>query len=156
MVDINTGILGIVGYPLGHSLLPLLHNSSIEKEKLNYVYLAFPVTGDKFPAAMAGFRAINVRGLNITIPYKEEVISYLDRVDPLGARVGAVNTIVNDGGVFAGYNTDLPGLIRMIKEDGDFVIKGKEGNAYRSRRGSPGCRYRSTGRGRSQSLCLEP
>lgn len=126
MVDINTGILGIVGYPLGHSLSPLLHNSSIEKEKLNYIYLPFPVARDKFPAAMAGFRAINVRGLNITIPYKEEVISYLDRVDPLAARVGAVNTIVNDGGVFAGYNTDLPGLIRMIKEDGDFVIKGKK------------------------------
>ena len=126
MVDINTGILGIVGYPLGHSLSPLLHNSSIEKEKLNYIYLPFPVTGDKFPAAMAGFRAINVRGLNITIPYKEEVISYLDRVDPLAARVGAVNTIVNEEGVFTGYNTDLAGLIRMIREDGNFNIGGKK------------------------------
>ena len=126
MVDINTGILGLVGYPLGHSLSPLLHNSSIEKEKLNYVYLAFPVTGDKFPAAMAGFRAINVRGLNVTIPYKEEVISYLDRVDPLAARIGAVNTIVNEEGVFTGYNTDLAGLIRMIREDGNFNIGGKK------------------------------
>ena len=126
MVDINTGILGIVGYPLGHSLSPLLHNSSIEKEKLNYIYLPFPVARDKFPAAMAGFRAINVRGLNVTIPYKEEVISYLDRVDPLAARIGAVNTIVNEEGVFTGYNTDLAGLIRMIREDGNFNIGGKK------------------------------
>lgn len=126
MVDVNTGILGLVGYPLGHSLSPLLHNSTIEKEELNYIYLPFAVEEDKFSAAMEGFRAINVRGLNITIPYKEEVISFLDKVDPLAARIGAVNTIVNEGGVFTGYNTDLMGLVRMIKENGDFSIRGKQ------------------------------
>ena len=126
MVDVNTGILGLIGYPLGHSLSPLLHNNTIEREGLNYIYLPFPVARDKFPAAMAGFRAINVRGLNVTIPYKEEVISYLDRVDPLAARIGAVNTIVNEEGVFTGYNTDLAGLIRMIREDGNFNIGGKK------------------------------
>lgn len=126
MVDINTGILGLVGYPLGHSLSPLLHNATIEKEKLNYIYLPFPVEEKKFAAAMEGFRAINVRGLNITIPYKEAVIPFLDKVDPLAARIGAVNTIVNEEGVFTGYNTDLAGLIRMIREDGNFNIGGKK------------------------------
>src|SRR5690554_7869219 len=86
MVDVNTGILGLIGYPLGHSLSPLLHNNTIEREGLNYIYLPFPVEPDKLPAALEGFRAINVKGLNVTIPYKEEVIFYLDRVDPLAAR----------------------------------------------------------------------
>jgi len=126
MVDVNTGILGLIGYPLGHSLSPLLHNNTIEREGLNYIYLPFPVEPDKLPAALEGFRAINVKGLNVTIPYKEEVISYLDRVDPLAARIGAVNTIVNEEGVFTGYNTDLAGLIRMIREDGNFNIGGKK------------------------------
>lgn len=126
MVDVNTGILGLIGYPLGHSLSPLLHNNTIEREGLNYIYLPFTVEPDKLPAALEGFRAINVKGLNVTIPYKEEVISYLDRVDPLAARIGAVNTIVNEEGVFTGYNTDLAGLIRMIREDGNFNIGGKK------------------------------
>ncbi|MDI9478174.1 MAG: shikimate dehydrogenase [Bacillota bacterium] len=126
MVDINTGILGLVGYPLGHSLSPLLHNATIEKEKLNYIYLPFPVEEKKFAAAMEGFRAINVRGLNITIPYKEAVIPFLDKVDPLAARIGAVNTIVNEEGVFTGYNTDIMGIVRMIREDGNFSIRGKK------------------------------
>lgn len=126
MVDLNTGVLGLVGYPLSHSISPLLHNHTIKEENLNYIYLPFPVEPEKFADALIGFRAINVRGLNLTIPYKEKVLPYLDRLDSLAARIGAVNTIVNDNGIFAGYNTDITGLARMIRDDGNFSIKDKK------------------------------
>lgn len=126
MIDVNTKILGLIGDPLGHSISPLLHNHTINKNNLNYVYLPFPIKADNFADALKGFRAINVRGLNVTIPYKEKVIPYLDKIDPLAEKIAAVNTIFNDDGLLTGYNTDLTGLIRMIKEEGDFQIKEKK------------------------------
>ncbi|MEJ6950053.1 shikimate dehydrogenase [Natronospora cellulosivora (SeqCode)] len=126
MVDINTEILGLIGYPLSHSLSPLLHNHSIKEMGLNYVYLAFPIKEGELEKAIHGFRAINVRGLNVTIPYKEAVIPLLDEIDSLAKKVGAVNTILNENGVLKGYNTDVIGLSRMIEEDANFTIKDKK------------------------------
>lgn len=126
MFDINTRILGLVGYPLGHSISPLLHNSSIKKLGLNYIYLPFQVEEERLREAIEGLKALNFRGVNVTIPYKKKVLALLDSIDPQAARIGSVNTIVNDEGLLKGYNTDFDGLIRMIREDGNFDIKGKK------------------------------
>lgn len=127
MIDINTKILGLIGYPLGHSISPLLHNHTInDMNELNYVYLPFQVEPEKFNNIINGIKAMkNLRGFNVTIPYKEKIISFLNNIDPLAARIGAVNTVVNVNGILTGYNTDLSGLIRMIRDDGNFEIKGK-------------------------------
>ncbi|MFW6022184.1 MAG: shikimate dehydrogenase [Halanaerobiaceae bacterium] len=126
MVDVNTKIVGLIGYPLGHSISPLLHNYTIETEKMNYIYLPFSIKPENLQEGIEGMRALNIRGVNVTIPYKEKVIPMLDELDPLASRVGAVNTIVNDDGFLTGYNTDVTGLLRMIKRDGNFQIKGKK------------------------------
>lgn len=126
MVDINTRVLGVIGYPLGHSLSPLLHNHSLNELNLNYVYLAFTIKPDDLSNAINGFRALNIRGVNVTIPHKEAVIPLLDEIDPLALKVGAVNTIINNEGILKGYNTDVPGLTRMIEDDGNFTIKNKK------------------------------
>lgn len=126
MIDVNTKLLGLIGYPLGHSISPLLHNYSLQQEKLNYVYLAFPIKKKQLEEAIEGFKAIRFRGLNVTIPYKEAVIPFLDEIDPIAEKAGAVNTIVNEDGLLKGYNTDIPGLNRMIKEDANFDLKGKK------------------------------
>ncbi len=125
MINADTKILGLIGYPLGHTISPLLHNYSLNENNLNYIYLPFPVENDKLADAITGFKAINFRGLNVTIPHKESVIPLLDNIDPIAKKIGAVNTILNDKGILTGYNTDVTGLIRMIEEDGNFNIKGK-------------------------------
>ena len=125
VINVDTKILGLIGYPLGHTLSPLLHNHTINEENMNYVYLSFPVEPDKFDDAVNGFKAINIRGFNVTIPYKEKIIPFLDNIDPLAKKTGAVNTVVNDKGFLRGFNTDVIGLSRMIKEDGNFDINGK-------------------------------
>ncbi len=125
MINADTKILGLIGYPLGHTISPLLHNHSIDEHNLNYIYLPFPVETDKLADAISGFKAINFKGLNVTIPHKENVIPLLDKIDPVAKKIGAVNTIVNENGLLTGYNTDVTGLIRMIEEDGNFDIKGK-------------------------------
>ncbi len=126
MIDMNTKILGLIGHPLAHSLSPRLHNYYLQEHDLNYVYLPFDIKPEDFSDAVAGLRAINFKGVNITIPYKEKIIDYLDWVSEQAQHIGAVNTVVNEGGVLKGYNTDTPGFIRMLKEDGEFDIEGKK------------------------------
>lgn len=127
VVDVNTRILGLIGYPLGHTLSPLLHNHTIKAKELNYIYLPFPVELDGFTDAVSGLKALNARGFNITIPYKERIIPLLDEIDPLAEKIGAVNTVLHEEGRLIGYNTDVSGLIRSIKEDGHFDMRGRVG-----------------------------
>ncbi len=126
MVNVKTKILGLIGHPLAHSFSPLLHNQAIEEFELNYVYLPFEVDPKHLNEAIKGIRALNVRGINVTIPFKERVVPLLDEIDILAEKVGAVNTIVNEGGILKGYNTDVTGLRRMIEDDGNFKLKGKK------------------------------
>lgn len=125
MVDQKTGMLGLIGYPLEHSLSPRLHNQAIVELGLNLVYLSFPLRPEQLEDGIRAIRALGLRGVNVTIPYKERVLPYLDQLDPLAAKLGAVNTIVNNHGLLTGYNTDINGFCRMLEEDGGFRIRGK-------------------------------
>ncbi len=112
-----TKICYLIGYPVEHSLSPVMHNSAFQKLGLDYSYEAIPVE----PQCLRAFveetlRKPKVRGANVTIPHKVEVIKFLDEVDSLAVEIGAVNTIVNDKGVLKGFNTDGIGALRALKE----------------------------------------
>ena len=93
MIDGNTLLFGIVGDPVGHSLSPLMHNANIESLNLNYAYVPFHVKKENINNLISGAKALNIKGLNVTIPHKIEVIKYLDEIDSLAEKIGAVNTI---------------------------------------------------------------
>jgi len=113
-IDQNTKLYGIVGYPLGHSLSPTMHNRAFAAAGLNAVYLAFE-TKD-MDGCLKGVRALGICGMSVTIPYKTAAISHLDEVDELAQAIGAVNTIVNDDGRLVGYNTDALGALKALEE----------------------------------------
>lgn len=119
-IDINgeTRLCGVMGDPVGHSVSPAMHNAAFRELGLDYVYLPFPVRREDLAAAMAGARAFGIRGLNITIPHKVEVMGLLDGLDPLAKQAGAVNTVVNDSGRLTGYNTDAEGFLHLLGKHG--------------------------------------
>jgi len=111
----KTRICGIIGDPIEHSMSPAMHNAAFRALGLDYAYLPFRVRREELQNAVAGLRALNVVGLNVTIPHKVAVMSFLDKLDPLAERMGAVNTIVNDDGRLTGYNTDAPGFLQAMR-----------------------------------------
>ncbi|WP_258359266.1 shikimate dehydrogenase [Moorella sulfitireducens (nom. illeg.)] len=124
-VKSTTGLVALIGYPVGHSLSPLMQNAAFASAGLDLVYLAFAVAPPDLPAALAGLKALGFMGANVTVPHKEAVIKYLDAVEPIAARIGAVNTIVNKDGRLTGYNTDAGGFLRSLREAG-FDPAGKQ------------------------------
>ena len=121
----KTKIIGLIGEDIENSLSPLFHNQIILKHSLNFCYLPFQVAENELGEAIQGVRALNVRGVNITFPYKEKVIEFLDEVEESARRIGAVNTIVNNKGNLKGYNTDVIGFKKSLQDKGKFVIKEK-------------------------------
>ena len=114
IIDQHTTLYGVMGYPIGHSLSPAMHNAAFSAKGLNAVYLAFE-TRD-LEGCIKGIRAIGIQGMSVTIPHKSRVIPLLDDVDDLAKRIGAVNTIVNHGGRLVGYNTDAMGALKALEE----------------------------------------
>ncbi|HNW94198.1 MAG TPA: hypothetical protein PKM88_14925 [bacterium] len=92
----TTRLLGIVGWPLTYTLSPVFQNAGLAAAGLDLAYLPFPVPPERFADAVRGLRALGVRGFNVTIPYKETVLPFLDRIDPAAQAVGAVNTVVDE------------------------------------------------------------
>ncbi|MDD5127247.1 MAG: shikimate dehydrogenase [Dehalococcoidales bacterium] len=114
----KTRVCGLIGDPITHSVSPLMHNAAFRKMGLDFVYVNFPVKRVVLAEAIQGMRALNIRGLNVTIPHKVAVMDLLDEIDEYARGIGAVNTIVNDGGKLKGYNTDAPGFLRALREGG--------------------------------------
>jgi shikimate dehydrogenase len=113
MITTATHLYAVMGDPVAHSLGPAMHNSAFEAVAHNGVYVAFRVTD--IAAAVAGIRALGIRGASVTIPHKIDVMAHLDQCDDLAQKIGAVNTIVNDHGQLKGYNTDCLGSVRALE-----------------------------------------
>ena len=111
----TTEIYGLIGDPVEHSFSPPMINAAFSSEKLDARYLSFRVKAGDVSEAIAGIRALNFAGVNVTVPHKSTVIPYLDEVTPLAKKIGAVNTISNVRGHLKGTNTDFSGFIRSLK-----------------------------------------
>ena len=123
-MEINgkTKLMGLIGNPVEHTLSPAIHNTIAECMEENMVYVPFPVESN-MEAAINGAYALGIQGMNITVPYKSDVIPYLSDIDKEASIIGAVNTLVRTENGFKGYNTDLPGLYRAILSEG-IEVKG--------------------------------
>jgi len=122
----KTEIIGVVGKNIENSLSPLIHNQIIDRYSLNFCYLPFQVAEINLGNAIQGISALNIKGVNVTFPYKEKVIKFLDKVEESARRIGAINTIVNDKGNLTGYNTDVIGFKKSLQEEGKSTVKGKK------------------------------
>lgn len=118
-------ILGIFGDPIEHTLSPSIQNAAFNALSLNMVYLPFNVKNENLKEAVASIKALNMLGVNITIPHKEAVMEFLDKVDEDAEKIGAVNTIVNRDGVLTGYNTDGEGYIESLTQETAFEVSNK-------------------------------
>ena len=123
--DGYTRICGVMGNPVEHTMSPAIHNTLAESLGENLAYVPFRVPKGQVGEAVKGAYALNLLGMNVTVPYKSEVIPFLKEIDPLAKTIGAVNTLVRLEGGFKGYNTDMPGLYRAMCED-DVKIEGEE------------------------------
>ena len=110
----KTRVCGIIGDPIEHTISPAMQNAAFQKVGADYIYVPFPVKKGELGKAIQGMRALNIRGLNVTIPHKIAVIPFLDEIDSLAEKIGAVNTIVNEDGNLKGYNTDASGFLRAL------------------------------------------
>ena len=118
----HTRLTGLLGSPVSHSISPMMHNESFRQLGLDYVYLAFDVGIDTLGKAVEGLRALNVRGFNLTMPDKNRMSELCDKLSPAAEIIGAVNTVVNDNGIFTGYTTDGIGYMRAVADAGHDII----------------------------------
>ena len=110
----STNIVGLIGHPVEHSFSPPMHNAAFEALGMDYAYVAFDVDPSNLESAIEGAKSLNVKGFNVTIPHKIEVMEHLDEIDEVAGLIGAVNTI--DFKDMKGYNTDGIGAVRAIEE----------------------------------------
>lgn len=125
MITGHTRIVGIFGDPVEHTLSPTMHNAGFQALGLDMAYVPFHVRAHSLKEAVEGIRAMNMKGMNITIPHKEAVLEYLDDADEHARDIGAVNSIVNRDGRLIGYNTDGPGYLLSLREETGFTPKDK-------------------------------
>lgn len=120
MREINgyTRTCGLIGNPVEHTMSPVIHNTLAEATGENINYVPFHVPTGYLEDAVKGAFALNLLGLNVTVPYKSDVMEYLVEIDPLAESIGAVNTLVRVEKGYKGYNTDMPGLFRAMCDDG--------------------------------------
>lgn len=127
-------VFGLIGHPVGHSMSPVLHHTLADILGHEIAYVPFDVKRD-LGSAVKGAYELNLQGMNVTVPYKQEVMKYLAKSDPLAEKIGAVNTLVRSDEGYIGYNTDMPGLKRAMNydcveiKDGEFYIIGAGGVA---------------------------
>jgi shikimate dehydrogenase len=122
----RTGIVGIIGWPVEHSLSPVIHNTAFAAMEMDRVYVPFPVPPGQLAAALDGLRALGIEGANVTMPHKTEAAELMDdRSEDVG-RLRALNTIVvGEDGSLRGHNTDAPGFDRFLRRDAGFDPRGR-------------------------------
>ena len=120
-IDSKTILTGLFASPSAHSVSPIIHNNAFEKLGLNYVYLSFEVNKDNLKDAAQSIKTLNMRGVNLSMPNKKEVIQYLDEISETAKLSQSVNTIVNDNGILKGYSTDGKGFFKSLEEEKIFM-----------------------------------
>jgi len=120
--------VGLIGYPVAHSLSPRMQNAGFERLGIEASYELWETPASALEARVQTLRASDMFGANVTIPHKEAVLPWLDECDPQAARIGAVNTIVNRQGRLVGYNTDAPGFLQALRESAgpSFDLRGMQ------------------------------
>ena len=118
----HTRIVGVIGDPVEHSRSPQMHNAAFAKAGLDYVYVPFHVRPDDLADAIAGFKATNIVGINVTLPHKQAVIPYLTSISREAELIGAVNTLTFVNGKIHGDNTDAPGVLKALEENGNMSV----------------------------------
>lgn len=114
----KTKNLGVIGYPIKHSLSPVIQNTAIQEAGIDYAYIAMPIAPEDLEKAVIGLKALNFTGFNVTIPHKVNIMQYLDEIDEMAKLIGAVNTVHIKDGKLYGYNTDAIGFINpLLKEN---------------------------------------
>lgn len=124
-INSNTNTICLLGHPIKHSFSPTIHNYLFEKYSENNIYVCFDVKEDKLKDCVYGIKGLDIKGCNVTIPHKVNIIKYLDSIDDNAKLIGAVNTIKNKGGILKGYNTDGRGFVKSILDKG-YDIKNKK------------------------------
>src|ERR1700689_697025 len=116
-ITAKTKLCMSIGDPIAHSKGPELYNAVYRELGMDseFVYVSCRVKIEDLGDFIKGVRAMDIRGVSCTLPHKVEVMKYLDKIDPLAAKIGAVNTVVNDDGVLTGYNTDVLGAVLPLK-----------------------------------------
>jgi shikimate dehydrogenase len=158
MIDAQTQLVGVMGWPVGHSLSPAMHNAAFDALGLNWRYVAFPVRPGEVPQAIAGLEALGFRGTNVTVPHKEAVIPCLDQIPQRVRQFGAVNTVIverDDQGncTLRGENTDVEGFVHALREGG-FDPTGKRIVVVGAGGGARGVIYGLCGAGAAQVTVL--
>lgn len=110
----NTKLIGVIGHPIKHSYSPFIQNMSFDLKGLDYVYLAFDVLPSNLKSTLKGMIAMDIKGMNVTIPHKEKIIQHMHNLSEEASVIGAANTIVNENGRLSGYNTDVHGIIQSL------------------------------------------
>ncbi len=121
----NTEISGLIGYPVRHTFSPIMHNAAFKTLGINAVYLPFEIKPENLKSVMRCAGAFGMSGLNITVPYKEKVLQYLDEIDRETLLIGAVNTIVIKDDKMKGFNTDGRGFVKSLQDEFGILPDGK-------------------------------
>ena len=122
----SSAFVGILGWPLEHTLSPVIHNVAFRRTALDWTYLSWPVEPQLLGDAVRGLRALGAVGANVTMPHKEAVVEHLDELSGDAREVGAVNTIQRLGPRLVGHNTDVDGFTEFLSGDAGFDVAGKD------------------------------
>ena len=118
----KTKLIGLLATPISHSISPKMHNEAFAKLGLDYAYIAFECGEEQLEYTVNGFRALNIRGYNVSMPNKITICKYMDNLSPAAEMIGAVNTVVNDNGILTGHITDGIGYMKSLEDAGIDVI----------------------------------
>jgi shikimate dehydrogenase len=121
----HTALYALIGSPVGHSGSPAMYNYSFERLGIDSAYVAFDIKVEEVEAAIAAMKTLKIKGYNVTMPCKTEVVKYMDELSPAARIIGAVNTIVNEDGKLCGHMTDGIGFVNNLRDHG-IDIKGKK------------------------------
>lgn len=123
-ITATSSLVGLMGWPVEHSLSPTMHNAAFATLDLDWAYIPLPVRPERLEQALHGLEALNLVGVNVTVPHKQAVMRYMHELSEAARLTGAVNTVCIEGGKFFGYNTDAIGFLNSL-DDADYWPEGK-------------------------------